>query len=508
MSSLVSRAFLLAGSFAMAYSAVYGQGLTRVDPGLESAVKWKWRAVPSNVNDWGLPIPEAAPPPTLQVPGQSATAGPTPFAGDTYVVKSGDRLVFIAKHVGRTVNQIKTFNALTSDLIRVGQVLKIPTLEEARAIEPFPVTAVKTPGGKGKKTLSKQTIPDDLAVKVFLDRAQFSAGPIGSKNDLLFGKVLQLYQTAHPEAADFAALKTQAQAALNDGLTTYVLKPEDFRFIAPPKASVSDAKPSKSGQPHPDASATKYQDMTSTTMLAYQTPWEFVAERFHCDEAFLRQINGQVKKVPAAGTELFVPNVVPFEIEKALEEPLQPRPDPQAPITTSVNNMELFVIYRAGVPIAAMPISSARPGLRGKGTWTLVKALARPRLATLRETREQAAPPKPLFGAGNPDATPTPAKPILATEEYLPPGPNNPVGVIWISLAKADNPEILPYGLHGTNVPEKMNTTESLGGFRLTNWDIAGAVRLLPPETPLEWKQMAAMPPAPAAAAPAALPAR
>jgi len=505
MASFTTRFLILAGGMVATCCQLQAQALVHVDPGLESAVKWKWRVVPSNPSAWGLPIPEIAPPPVAPQVGQPSAPGPAaPLnIGDTYVVKSGDRLVFIAKHLGRTVNQLKTFNGLTTDLIKVGQVLKVPTIAEARAIEPFPTPQVKTPGGKGKAP-AKRNAPDDLALKVFLDRELFTAGPIDDKSSLLFGKVLQLYQSGHPDAADLDVLKKKAQVAVNDGLATYTIKPEDFRFIAPPKAAISDAK-SKSGKAHPEASALKYQELTSATMLAYQTPWEFVAERFHCDEAFLRHLNGQIKKVPSAGTELIVPNVIPFEIERALVEPLQPRADPTNPVGTAITNMELFVIYRGGAPIAAMPISSARPGLKGKGTWTILRALPRPRLATLREPKEQAAPPQALFGAKNPEATPTPAKPILTTEEYLPPGPNNPVGVIWINLAKAGSPETLPYGLHGTNVPEKMTTTESLGGFRMTNWDIARAVHLLPPETPLEWKQLTAATPAaaPAQAAPA-----
>ena len=43
----------------------------RVEPGLENAVDWKWRVVPSDPKDWGLELPDlthlaqATPPPTL-----------------------------------------------------------------------------------------------------------------------------------------------------------------------------------------------------------------------------------------------------------------------------------------------------------------------------------------------------------------------------------------------------------------------------------------------------------
>lgn len=45
------------------------------------------------------------------------------------------------------------------------------------------------------------------------------------------------------------------------------------------------------------------------------------------------------------------------------------------------------------------------------------------------------------------------------------PGPNNPVGTVWINLS-ADG-----YGIHGTSLPGKVSKAESHGCVRLTNWD-------------------------------------
>ena len=47
----------------------------------------------------------------------------------------------------------------------------------------------------------------------------------------------------------------------------------------------------------------------------------------------------------------------------------------------------------------------------------------------------------------------------------LPPGPNNPVGTVWIALSKPT------YGIHGTPEPSKVSKTSSHGCVRLTNWD-------------------------------------
>jgi lipoprotein-anchoring transpeptidase ErfK/SrfK len=45
------------------------------------------------------------------------------------------------------------------------------------------------------------------------------------------------------------------------------------------------------------------------------------------------------------------------------------------------------------------------------------------------------------------------------------PGPNNPVGVVWIDLTAPS------YGIHGTPEPDKVSKTASHGCIRLTNWD-------------------------------------
>jgi lipoprotein-anchoring transpeptidase ErfK/SrfK len=55
--------------------------------------------------------------------------------------------------------------------------------------------------------------------------------------------------------------------------------------------------------------------------------------------------------------------------------------------------------------------------------------------------------------------------PDTEEDERLPPGPNSPVGVVWMALSK-DN-----YGIHGTNAPATIGYSTSHGCVRLTNWD-------------------------------------
>lgn len=59
----------------------------------------------------------------------------------------------------------------------------------------------------------------------------------------------------------------------------------------------------------------------------------------------------------------------------------------------------------------------------------------------------------------------------------LPPGPNGPVGVVWLDLSKEH------YGIHGTPEPQNIARTQSHGCIRLTNWDAARLALMVKPGT-------------------------
>lgn len=59
----------------------------------------------------------------------------------------------------------------------------------------------------------------------------------------------------------------------------------------------------------------------------------------------------------------------------------------------------------------------------------------------------------------------------------LPPGPNGPVGVVWIDLSKEH------YGIHGTPEPQTIGRTQSHGCVRLTNWDAARLAQMVDTST-------------------------
>jgi lipoprotein-anchoring transpeptidase ErfK/SrfK len=59
----------------------------------------------------------------------------------------------------------------------------------------------------------------------------------------------------------------------------------------------------------------------------------------------------------------------------------------------------------------------------------------------------------------------------------LPPGPNGPVGVVWIDLSKEH------YGIHGTAEPQSIGRAQSHGCVRLTNWDAARLAQMVSTST-------------------------
>ncbi len=457
-----------------------------VEPGLERAVKWKWNVAPPTSAAWGLPTREV--PVLQQRPStQSGSTAALLSAQDIYTVKKGDVLIHIAKRLQLSVAQLKEFNALETDFLKIGQQLRIPSPEEKRLLKSTPKSSAAQTTAPPPADIALSEV---LLLRVFLDNQGFGTGPISDTPDPLFGKTLHLYQTARGETLDHPTLVERAKEYTRDTLGTYTLRADDFRFIAPPKAaravSETAGKPNPKAKPAPTPPPT-YQEMVTADFLAYRSPWEFVAERFHCDEAFLRKLNPSLGTQPVAGSLFRVPNVMPFEIEKIPATGLQPSADPSQPLSATITDVSTLEIFRSGRLIAVMPVGRARPGLRGRGEWTVLDVIAHPRLATLQEDRVVQVEKRSPFYT-NPNPTPATVRPVLAQEQYLPPGPNNPVGVVWINLAKASETTPQSFGLHGSSVPAAMQTLEGIGGFRLTNWDALRAARLLPAGTKIQWK--------------------
>jgi lipoprotein-anchoring transpeptidase ErfK/SrfK len=95
------------------------------------------------------------------------------------------------------------------------------------------------------------------------------------------------------------------------------------------------------------------------------------------------------------------------------------------------------------------------------------------------ELRVEAMAPNPNY-TFNPDVFPESAEARqLGRKLILPPGPNNPVGTVWIGL---DRPG---YGVHGTPRPEAVGRAETHGCFRLANWNAELLLKLVEIGTPV-----------------------
>lgn len=68
------------------------------------------------------------------------------------------------------------------------------------------------------------------------------------------------------------------------------------------------------------------------------------------------------------------------------------------------------------------------------------------------------------------------------SKSILPPGPNNPVGLVWIGLSKPS------YGIHGSPDPARISRQASAGCIRLTNWDALALLGVIQDGATVEFK--------------------
>jgi len=213
-----------------------------------------------------------------------------------------------------------------------------------------------------------------------------------------------------------------------------------------------------------------YAEQAKLDSMAYARPLEKLAERFHTTPAVLVELNPGVAQI-GVGSKIVVPNTFP----RSRAYPSDSTPEWRA--TLASLNVD------AQVPQAAKVVVDKSDGvlrlIDGEGR------LIGQYTATMGSSRD----PLPLGNwkvlhvSPNPDWKMNPA--ILKgvddskKAQIIPPGPNNPVGVVWIDLSKEH------YGIHGTGSPDQIGRAESNGCVRLTNWDAARVALMVKGGTPV-----------------------
>ncbi|WP_180095028.1 MULTISPECIES: L,D-transpeptidase [unclassified Acinetobacter] len=166
--------------------------------------------------------------------------------------------------------------------------------------------------------------------------------------------------------------------------------------------------------------------------LYYTRVTEMLGEKFHMDEDFLKKLNPKAT-FKKAGEKILVANIrneVPEDIHL---------------IVAHKGAKQLYLFNNRNQMIGSFPAtigSSDTPS--PTGTYKVTGVAPNPWYSYSPSNFVQGNNRKPLS---------------------LPPGPNGPVGNIWIGLSKKS------FGIHGTPNPSAISKTASHGCIRLTNWD-------------------------------------
>jgi lipoprotein-anchoring transpeptidase ErfK/SrfK len=187
-------------------------------------------------------------------------------------------------------------------------------------------------------------------------------------------------------------------------------------------------------------------EQAELSYLGYSSPLEELAERFHSSHAVIKALN-PTADFGREGQVLLVPNVLTMPPGQAANVVVS-KSESSIRVCDGAGKLIAFYMCTCGSEHDPLPI----------GDWKILG---------VRRNPEFHYSAKLFWDARNPDA-----------KAVIKPGPNNPVGVVWIDLSKPH------YGIHGTPDPSNIGHTFSHGCIRLTNWDASELADMVKPGTP------------------------
>ena len=291
--------------------------------------------------------------------------------------------------------------------------------------------------------LGHDTQPAIVKAQILLDRANLSPGEIDGKYSERLKQAISAFVEAYgllPDAAwDGSFWQAITSTITGPVLVDYALTKEDLKgpFVQLPA---------------------RMEDMQSFKVLGFANVREALAEKFHVSEELLTALNPNAS-FSSVGEKIVVPNVLtPAYLgeRKAVAARIDVDKDRQTVKVYSARN-DLIAFFPASVG------SEDKPSPSG----------------TLKVTLIESDPayhynPKYQF------------KDVEKQRPFdLGPGPNNPLGTMWIALSKPS------YGIHGTPEPSQVGKAASHGCVRLTNWDAQRIAGILTKGVPVNFIQRA-----------------